>query len=58
MTKPLVGNTDDLISEYWTGKAKEKNKAIQLKNSKSIAKSFHGCQNAKNMTSKSGNSHY
>jgi len=24
MTKPLVGNTDDLISEYWTGKAKEK----------------------------------
>jgi hypothetical protein len=24
MTKPLVGNADDLITEYWTGKAKEK----------------------------------
>lgn len=24
MAKPLVGNTDDLISKYWTGKAKEK----------------------------------
>ena len=24
MTKPLVGNTNDLISEYWSGKAKEK----------------------------------
>ena len=25
MTEPLVGKSDDLISEYWKGKAKEKN---------------------------------
>lgn len=24
MIKPLIGNTDDLISEYWTSKTKEK----------------------------------